>query len=50
MVEALGLGTAPWGPARGTETLRICRAIKESRQGINTALPPLVDAADGVLG
>lgn len=45
MVGALGLGTAPWGRARGMETLRVCTTIKESRQGINPAFPPLVDAA-----
>lgn len=50
MVWALGLGTTSWGPARGMETLRICTAIKESRQGINTAFLPLVSAADGVQG
>lgn len=50
MVGVLGLGTEPWGPAWDMETLRVCTAIKESRQGINTALPPLVDAADGMLG
>lgn len=40
------VGTAPWGPAGGMETLGICMAIKEIRQGINTAFLPLVGAAE----
>lgn len=44
------VGTAPWGPAGGMETLGICMAIKEIRQGINTALLPLMGAAGLTLG
>lgn len=50
MVWALGLGPASRGPAWDIETLRICAAVKESSQGINTAFLPLLGAADGVLG